>query len=151
MKIDLQRINFAVAPPPQFKEARGQEWYTYGQKNDFPAVILNLYNSSSLHNAIVTQKAHFIAGKDTDVIAEGTLSEQVGAKQSLNYANPYEFRHGLQYELEQGDDYSDEALEKAKTTVLKNLAKDANFYSTLLNQKQSHYEFKTPETDAPGM
>jgi hypothetical protein len=70
---------------------------------------------------------------------------------SIDVANPYEYRHGLQYELEQGDDYSDEALEKAKTTVLKNLAKDANFYSTLLNQKQSHYEFKTPETDAPGM
>jgi hypothetical protein len=70
---------------------------------------------------------------------------------SIDVANPYEYRHGLQHELEQGDDYSDEALEKAKTTVLKNLAKDANFYSTLLNQKQSHYEFKTPETDAPGM
>jgi len=69
----------------------------------------------------------------------------------IDYANPYEYRHGLQYELEQGDDYSNEALEKAKTTVLKNLAKDVNFYSTLLNQKQSPYEFKSPETDAPGM
>ena len=70
---------------------------------------------------------------------------------SIDVANPYEYRHGLQHELEQMDDYSNETLEKAKTIVLKNLAKDANFYSTLLNQKQSHYEFKTPETDAPGM
>ena len=46
---------------------------------------------------------------------------------------------------------TDEALEKAKTTVLKNLAKDANFYSSLLNQDQSPYKFKAPETDAPGM
>jgi len=69
----------------------------------------------------------------------------------IDVANPYEFRHGLQYELELGDEYTDEALEKAKVKVLKNLAKDANFYSTLLNQKQSPYEFKTPETDAPGM
>jgi hypothetical protein len=69
----------------------------------------------------------------------------------IDVANPYEFRHGLQYELEQGDEYTDEALEKAKVKVLKNLAKDANFYSTLLNQKVSPYEFKTPETDAPGM
>ena len=70
---------------------------------------------------------------------------------SIDVANPYEYRHGLQHELEQMDDYSNETLEKVKTIVLKNLAKDANFYSTLLNQKQSHYEFKTPETDAPGM
>jgi hypothetical protein len=49
------------------------------------------------------------------------------------------------------DDYSAEALEKAKSKVLKNLAKDANYYSTLLNAKQSPYTFKAPETDKPGM
>jgi hypothetical protein len=90
MKVDFQRINFAVSPPPKFKEARGQEWYTYGEKNDFPKVILDLYNSSSLHNAIVTQKAQFIAGKDTDVITTGTVSEQVGAEMALKRVNPYE-------------------------------------------------------------
>ena len=70
---------------------------------------------------------------------------------SIDVANPYEYRHGLQFELELMNDYSNEALEKAKTTVLKNLAKDANFYSNLLNQKQSPYEFKSSETDAKGM
>ena len=69
----------------------------------------------------------------------------------IDYANPYEYRHGLQYELEKLNDYSDESLEKAKSIVLKNLAKDVNFYSTLLNQQQSHYEFKQTETDKPGM
>ena len=64
----------------------------------------------------------------------------------IDQANPYEYRHGLAHELHQLGEYTDEALEKAKTTVLKNLAKDANFYSNLLNQQQSHYEFKTPES-----
>lgn len=90
MKVEFQRINFAVQPPPKFKEARGQEWYEYGQKNNFPAVILDLYNSSSLHNAIVTQKAHFIAGKETAVRVEGTVGEKVGAQKALEVANPYE-------------------------------------------------------------
>jgi len=90
MKVEFQRINFAVQPPPKFKEARGQEWYEYGQKNNFPAVILDLYNSSSLHNAIVTQKAHFIAGKETAVRVDGTVGEKVGAQKALDYANPYE-------------------------------------------------------------
>jgi hypothetical protein len=58
---------------------------------------------------------------------------------------------GLQYELEQMDDYSNESLEKAKSIVLKNLAKDVNFYTTLLNQDQSPYKFEAPETDKPGM
>jgi len=69
----------------------------------------------------------------------------------IDYTNPYEYRHGLQHELNELGEYTDEALEKAKTTVLKNLAKDANFYSSLLNQEKSPYAFKAPETDAPGM
>ena len=69
----------------------------------------------------------------------------------IDYANPYEYRHGLAHELDAIGEYTDEALEKAKETVLKNLAKDANFYSSLLNQEKSPYKFKAPETDAPGM
>jgi len=97
MKVEFQRINFAVQPPPKFKEARGQEWYEYGQRNNFPAVILDLYNSSSLHNAIVTQKAHFIAGKETAVKVEGTVGEKVGAQKALDYANPYESWQDIKY------------------------------------------------------
>jgi len=69
----------------------------------------------------------------------------------IDVANPYEFRHGIQHELEQMDDYSDEALEKAKVKVLKNLAKDANYYFNLLNQQPTGFEFKETETNAPGM
>jgi len=70
---------------------------------------------------------------------------------TLDYVNPYQFRHGLVYELEQLGDHSDESLAKAKEKVLKNLTKDPTYYTTLLNQKQSSYEFKSSETDAPGM
>ena len=70
---------------------------------------------------------------------------------NIDVVNPYEFRHGLQYELELGDDYSNEALEKAKEKVLKNLAKDTNYYFNLLNQQPTGFEFKLPETDKPGM
>jgi len=70
---------------------------------------------------------------------------------TVDYVNPYEYRHGLTYELEQADDYSADGLEKAIDKVLKNLTKDITFYSTLLNQKQSSFEFKPSQTDAKGM
>jgi hypothetical protein len=70
---------------------------------------------------------------------------------TVDYVNPYEYRHGLTYELEQADDYSEDGLEKAIDKVLKNLTKDTTFYSTLLNQKQSSFEFKPTQTDAKGM
>jgi hypothetical protein len=70
---------------------------------------------------------------------------------TVDNVNPYEYRHGLTYELEQSDNYSEDGLEKAIDKVLKNLTKDATFYSTLLNQKQSSFEFKPTQTDAKGM
>jgi ribosome modulation factor len=69
----------------------------------------------------------------------------------IDIAHPYEYRLGIQQELNTLGEYTDEALEKAKVKVLKNLAKDANFYTTLLNAKTSPYEFKKTETDKPGM
>lgn len=91
-------------------------------------------------------------------IKESTLTEAKKSKKKkqpkelhIDVANPYEFRHGIQHELAEMDEYTDEALEKAKAKVLKNLGKDPLFYSTLLNQKQSPFKFKAPETDKPGM
>jgi hypothetical protein len=90
MNFDFQRLTFAATPPPKFKEARGKGWYMFGERNDFPQLILDLYNNSGLHNAIVTQKAAFIAGKDTEVVLSGTVGEQAGAAAALNRANPTE-------------------------------------------------------------
>jgi len=70
---------------------------------------------------------------------------------SIDVVNPYQYSMGIQYELEKMDDYSNEALEKAKSIVLKNLAKDQTYYTTLLYQDESSYEFKPTETDAKGM
>ena len=67
-----------------------------------------------------------------------------------DHANPYQYRLGIQYELECSDDYTDEGLDKAKAKTLRNLAKDSNYY-TALNAKKSHYTFKATETDKPGM
>ena len=68
-----------------------------------------------------------------------------------DHANPYQYRLGIQYELECSDDYTDEGLDKAKAKALRNLAKDSNYYTTLLNANKSHYTFKATETDKPGM
>jgi len=68
-----------------------------------------------------------------------------------DHANPYQYRLGIQYELECSDDYTDEGLDKAKAKALRNLTKDSNYYTTLLNANKSHYTFKATETDKPGM
>jgi hypothetical protein len=89
-------------------------------------------------------------GVNKQPLNEAKEAKETKKEVTIDTVNPYEYRHGLQHELNELGEYTDEALEKAKATVLKNLAKDANFYSSLLNQDQSSYEFKAPETDKPG-
>jgi hypothetical protein len=106
------------------------------------------------------EKSVLTEGQTKEAKADEAVKAEVKAKKSsekkpdilhIDQANPYEYRHGLQHELNELGEYTDEALEKAKTTVLKNLAKDANFYSNLLNAEKSSYTFKQTETDKPGM
>ena len=127
--------------------------YEVRRDNNLPFIT----NLTSYDDAVKILKNKGIVTDETPVIvgipAVGLMAEAKETKieLTLDTVNPYEYRHGLQYELAELDDYSNEALEKAKATVLKNLNKDANFYSTLLNQKQSSFEFKKTETDAKGM
>ena len=119
-------------------------------------------NLTSYDDAIKILKNRGIVteGETKEAKADEAVKAEVKAKKPsekkpdilhIDQANPYEYRHGLQYELNELGEYTDEALEKAKTTVLKNLAKDVNFYSNLLNAENSPYSFKQTETDKPGM
>lgn len=124
--------------------------YEVRRDNNIPWVL----NTTSYDDAVTILKNKGIINE----VSEEVLEEAKKAKKKkqpkelhIDQANPYEFRHGVQHELAEMDEYTDEALEKAKAKVLKNLGKDPLFYSTLLNQKQSPYKFKAPETDKPGM
>jgi hypothetical protein len=132
--------------------------YEVRRDNNLPFIT----NLTSYDDAIkiLKNKSIVTEGETKEAKADEAVKAEVKAKTSsvkkpkelhIDYANPYEYRHGLQHELAELDEYTDEALEKAKTTVLKNLAKDANFYSNLLNAEKSSYTFKQTETDKPGM
>jgi hypothetical protein len=132
--------------------------YEVRRDNNLPFIT----NLTSYNDAVKILKNRGIIneGPTKEAKADEAVKAEVKPKKSsdkkpsilhIDQANPYEYRHGLQHELCELDDYSDEALEKAKDKVLKNLAKDANYYSNLLNQKQSPFEFKKSETDAKGM
>ena len=48
---------------PVFEERRGELFVNYGIENDYPYYLLNLYQRSTKHNAIVNGKVGFIIGK----------------------------------------------------------------------------------------
>jgi DNA-binding Lrp family transcriptional regulator len=105
MSFELLRINFAESKLPVFKENKNKGIMYYGEANDFPQHLLEFYNRSPKHGAIVRQKARFVAGEET--IVEGNPN----AVKIIDYVNPYEgvqeFKNklALDYELFNGFAY----------------------------------------------
>lgn len=73
---------------PQFKEAKGKEWVQYGEKNDFPNMLLELYDNAPKHRAIVDGKADLIAGKgwnaNNKLISALTAAKLIDFTQTIN-------------------------------------------------------------------
>ena len=82
--IDLRVLTFAEARQPEFKEKKGIDggYIKYGENNDYPEYIVDLYNKSSKHSAIIKSKVHYITGN-------GWSGEQ-DAQSFIDYANRVE-------------------------------------------------------------
>jgi DNA-binding Lrp family transcriptional regulator len=59
---DLIVLNFAEARQPEYKEKKSEGYIEFGQRNDYPSYILELYNKSAKHNAIIKGKVNYING-----------------------------------------------------------------------------------------
>ena len=105
MSFELLRINFAESKLPVFKENKNKGIMYYGEDNAFPQHLLEFYNRSPKHGAIVRQKARFVAGEET--VVDGNPN----AAKIIDYVNPYEgvqeFKNklALDYELFNGFAY----------------------------------------------
>lgn len=60
--IDLRFLGFAEARQPDYKEKKGIGYFMYGDRNDYPNYLVELFNKSAKHNAIVKSKVHYITG-----------------------------------------------------------------------------------------
>jgi len=60
--MNYQLVQFAEARQPDYKEKRGEGYIQYGEKNDYPQYLIDLFNKSAKHNAIVRSKVHYICG-----------------------------------------------------------------------------------------
>ena len=82
--IDLRVLTFAEARQPEFKEKKGIDggYIKYGENNDYPEYIVDLYNKSSKHSAIIKSKVHYITGNG--------WSGESDAQSFIDYANRVE-------------------------------------------------------------
>jgi hypothetical protein len=74
-------IDLAAHNVPQFKEERSKDWILYGTekpwRNSYPDYLLDLYNTSAKHHAIVQGKTDYIVGNGFNVYTEGLNTENI--------------------------------------------------------------------------
>ena len=121
MENNFIRINFAESKIPIFKENKAKGFLTYGEDNAYPQMLINLYNSSPKHGAIVTQKAAYIAGDKTEIIGNNT-EEIAKANDYLANINAFEdfetLKNKVAQDLELFDGFALEIIwNKAKTAI----------------------------------
>ena len=101
--------NFASAEIPKFLEKKNKNLVFFGEDNLYPYELIDLYNDSSTHNAVVNGKVGYIVGN-------GLESENINVKKWLASANISEDwtsllkRISLDYEL-----FNGYAIEVVKT------------------------------------
>jgi len=56
-------LQFDRAVQPRFEEKKGKGWVEFGELNNYPNYLIDLYNESPKHGAIVKSKTTYIYGK----------------------------------------------------------------------------------------
>lgn len=76
-------VQFAEAKQPEYREKKGEGYIQYGDRNDYPNYLVELFNKSAKHNAIVRNKVHYITGNGWTGTAEGFI-QQPNRSESLD-------------------------------------------------------------------
>ena len=89
----MQILKFNNHTVPEFIEVRGKPWIYYGENNNYPDYLINLFNRSAKHNALITGKKEYITGNgwlvneaglsDTQLAQVTAFTRQVNTEESL--------------------------------------------------------------------
>jgi len=115
----FQRINFHDNKLPVFKENKAKGFVTFGADNQYPDFLIELFNKSPKHNAIVSAKASYVAGIGTEVYGQNT-TDIAKAEAKLKNINAYEtyeeLKSKIAYDAELFNGFCVEVIwNKAKT------------------------------------
>jgi len=95
-KNNIITLKFSNDKVPQFVEQKQKEWVKYGEENNYPQYLVLLFNRSAKHNAIITSKQLYIAGKGWIFDQSLMQGEEIAALQAfIDNPNQYETLNDL--------------------------------------------------------
>jgi hypothetical protein len=83
---------------PEYKVVNGKDYVMYGENNRYPDYLLEMYQRSAKHNAIVNGKVNYITGKGFTYDATKVQGEQLAELNKLmDNPNPYDDLNDILY------------------------------------------------------
>mgnify|MGYP006163777895 FL=1 len=94
-KVSMIKAESQEVEAPEFKTVNNKDYILYGVKNDFPTILKDMMNTSSLHSAILKKKADMSAGKGFEAasLEQKNFINNVNGSETLNeivYKNAYD-------------------------------------------------------------
>ena len=87
----LMFVKFENQKVPEFKQVRSKDWIYWGENNDYPDYLIDLFMRSSTNNAIITGKVNYILGNGWKVNKAGmTMTNTAIANDFISSINPNE-------------------------------------------------------------
>jgi len=98
MKDRLLNIQLTNEVQPKVTEQRNHDWVSYGDgdyANNYPKYLIDLYNNSATHAAVVNATAAMIAGEDLIAESDENLQQYVELQKFLGGINGKETAHDI--------------------------------------------------------
>jgi len=94
-KVQMISAQAEEVESPVFKTVNNKDYIYYGLNNDYPQILKDMMNTSSLHSAILKKKADMTAGKgfDYETIEQKSFIANINGKETLDqiaYKNAYD-------------------------------------------------------------
>jgi hypothetical protein len=67
---NIINVQFDQAQQPRFEEKRGRNYIEFGERNNYPNYLIDLYGESPKHGAIIKGKVNYIYGKGFEDITQ---------------------------------------------------------------------------------
>lgn len=83
-------LKFENHKVPEFKEVKGKEWVYFGEDNQYPDYLIELFLRSAKHNAIINAKVNYVYGGGLTINEENSsYTQRAVAKKFIENLEPF--------------------------------------------------------------
>lgn len=89
---NLLKVELSNHVLPMFLDSKSKDWVKYGENNNYPDYLIELYNRNATHGAIVKGKSQYIFGKGLELDTDDykSVNDLAKAQLFLEHANRFE-------------------------------------------------------------